>query len=192
MILETFAQKINSHSTILVDLDGTLVDTDVANSLAYLQAIKEILGVIPYSLERLKNKRITKDTLVSVNISKIDEIILRKTTTYQNYLDKTILNQDLAAIIKLIAQSNSKIYLVTSSMQRRAIETLNHHNMEMYFSQVFCQKTQKYKYAINQLMTPVSDIFVFEDNLEEIISCLNLGIPRENIYHISKTGENYA
>ena len=43
--IQQFCTQFNANSVLLFDLDGTLVETDEANNLAYLMAINEIMGL---------------------------------------------------------------------------------------------------------------------------------------------------
>ena len=56
--------KIKSEYTLLFDLDGTLIDTDLANNAAYMYAVEKITGNHYPALSLLK--RITRKDIASL------------------------------------------------------------------------------------------------------------------------------
>ncbi len=95
---------------LVFDLDGTLMQTDMANNLAYCFAIE---NVMKYSL--LSNfKRITLQGLKKT--AQFSEIELKaikniKDSSYPEYLEYTFLNQNLFQIIIQFYQKIRLFYL---------------------------------------------------------------------------------
>lgn len=179
--------KILEKTIFFIDLDGTLVDTNYANYLAYHYAIKQILG---FELSYDKRKRFIRSDLNKIfpNIKKSDlkKIIRLKENKYKNYLDTTKVNEYLFQLLERFYK-NKKIILVTKCHKQRAEETLSYHNLNHYFSnKVFSKGGNKYKEAIDNLELSASSIVVFEDDDIEIENAVKAGVPKQNIQKITQ------
>jgi len=74
---------INSKTILLFDLDGTLIDTDKANFLAYKSAIFKIINIEIEDIykERI-NRTLIKEILIDTSDELISEIVLVKEKIY--------------------------------------------------------------------------------------------------------------
>ena len=107
---------------IVFDLDGTLVDSDVANFLAYKAAVSYVLPCQMRNIEFYPGIRMTREVLVkhlpNASNEQIARIISKKNLLYKEYLPRTKLNIFLASIIE---QSRGKeMVLATNSQKSRA------------------------------------------------------------------------
>lgn len=181
-MLNDVIKKINLISNVFVDLDGTLVDTDMANTLSYHHA----LDTLSYNEVKLPtNERITRATLESLNIpnQQIQEIVECKNVVYVKFLHLTRVNLFLLNLLQQIRHSHN-FYLVSSANQERVHQVLKHHHLLPFFKGIICKKQNKYRHAINILGINTSQIFVFENCEQEIKHAISAGIHQNNIFHI--------
>ena len=98
MVEETYINNITDSHLLVVDLDGTLVNTDMANYLSYKDAIQQIIG-LDLAIAHNKYERFTREKLFSIvdNLTKLQykKIIDIKNEVYPKYLSKSKLNLGL-------------------------------------------------------------------------------------------------
>lgn len=178
-------KSITSDMILFFDMDGTLVDTDYANFLAYQQAI---LSIIKYDvcLNYNSNFRLTRNSLKLAVLSLLEtecqKIIQEKEGIYHQFLSVNILYQEHVNIAVEYSKSN-KIILVTNSYRVRAMEILNYFNLTKYFDEIFCResmvennKFNKFENAILKLGVSPKKIIVFENEESEILLAIKAGI----------------
>jgi len=175
---------LNDIEVILTDLDGTLCDTDKANSLAYKQAI----GYCAPHLQTPLIKRITKEV---VDKHCGDEILIekiqKKKIEYNSqFLGHTYLNKELIKLL-IINKSTTKVCLVTKASPERVIQLIDYHNCAKLFDKIFFCKDihNKYQYVLNEINICSKKVLVFEDDDYEILHAIEAGIPNKNITKIS-------
>ncbi len=175
---------LKNIEVILTDLDGTLIDTDQANNLAYRKAIDYYNPDFQIPLM----KRITKDILDNyctdeVLANKIEKLKIQYNS---KYLDYTYLNKELFNVL-----NSNKEYirtsLVTKASPERATLLLKHHNCAKLFDGVFFCKHigNKYRHALKEVSICSKKVLVFEDDQDEIRHANEAGIPKKNIIKIS-------
>jgi len=188
--------KINKNSIIIVDLDGTLIDTDKANFLAYRDAIKKVKNV---NLELLynNNERFTREKLLTIipnlegdEYSKITEI---KTAVFHKYLEHTKLNNSVYENIKFFSKTN-QVILATNSHKIKANLLLDHYGLfnlfdKKYYKEDYTSIKNKYKFILNDLNLAPYNIVIFEDDDFEIEKAKLLKIPSDNIIYPTTKGE---
>jgi len=182
---------------ILCDLDGTLIDTDKANYLAYKEAVSKIKKI---DLVYNYNKRFTRDTLKLVlpnlSVKEFDEIIKIKTDIFQNYLEYTKLNIKFINYIKQISKNNN-IILATNSHRKKADLLLKHYNifnlfdMRYYKESYIYHENNKYAYIFNDIKVDVNKILIFEDNINEIEKAIKLHVSPNHIINIRNRDSLY-
>jgi len=178
--------KLSKETTFLIDLDGTLVNTNYANYLAYYYAIKQILKFeISYDEKKRFTRNILNKTFPNIQASDLKRIVKLKENKYKNYLEKTKVNEELVILLQKYYKTN-RIILVTKCHRERAEETLCFHKLSHYFTnKIFSQTNNKYKEAINNLQLSVSSVVIFEDDDLEVENAIKSGIPKQNINKVT-------
>ena len=134
-VREDWLTKAKLADVIVFDLDGTLVDSDLANFLSYKDAAMRVLSR-KLNMDTAQSVRITREILEKIipNITdkQIINIALEKERIYPEYLSKTSTNPQL---IEIIERSMGKdVVLATDSRRCRADMLLNHHGITEKFS----------------------------------------------------------
>lgn len=175
---------LNGIEVILTDLDGTLVDTDEANNLAYKQAIDYYAPHlrIPF-IKRITKEVVDKHCADEVLAEKIQK---EKVEYNSQFLDHTYLNKELFNLL-ISNKTTTKVCLVTKASPERVVQLLNHHNCAKLFDSIFFCKhiDNKYQYALNKINMCSKKVLVFEDDENEILHANEAGIQNKNITKIS-------
>lgn len=190
----TLDNRIPPHSTILCDLDGTLVDTNYANFLSYNRAIEEMKGYkidIQFSpTERFSRERLS-EYIPQLTDTEYEKIIHLKSRYYKDFLPETRLNSKLADTLRIFSQ-NSEVILATTCRRKRTVETLQHHQLLHHFTSLMCREellkggaSNKYKTALTVLGLNPNAVFLFENETSSLKEAIHAGVPRKNIIHIS-------
>jgi len=174
----------------LVDLDGTLVDTEIANAKAYSAALKEY-GVdveFNYLLQESKGRNwrqflpkiLAEHAATSVDPEKIAD---RKKILYQSSLNHSEVN---VALVKLLAASKNllKICLVTTASSENAHAVLKHHNLTDLFNLIITgddvlkhkPDPAAYLLALEKLNFGPEECLAFEDSPIGVKSATSAGI----------------
>lgn len=174
---------IEDTCLVLTDLDGTLINTDKANNLSYLKALKKYLPNIDFANEpritKLIIEKYCSDKRLVRNIEKM------KCNFYSEFLEHTFLNEEL--LKRLIEyKQTAEIYLVTKGSRERVVQLLNYHRcIEVFDRKFFCKPIpDKYDYVLKQVCCNPKRIVVFENDSEEILEAIKAGIPEQNITQV--------
>lgn len=168
---------------VLTDLDGTFINTDKANNLSYLKALKRYLPETDLADE----PRITRLTIEQYCSDKllIKKIENKKANFYKFCMEYTVLNKELLSrLIKYKQTAN--VYLVTKASKERVVQLLNYHSCIDLFDEIFfCKEIpNKYDYVLKQIDCDPNKIVVFENDSKEILDAIKAGIPDKNITQI--------
>lgn len=167
----------------IFDLDGSLVETDEANSAAYEYALArfDVHGV------RGLQGRITAGTVREMGLCRvdIDTVIKAKGGIYCKELWRTRLGPAADALRRAILGRNAfgKIVLLTQSAERRALETLRYHGLVKCFDEIVCNCGRGNKYT-NYFAAFDSDpaaCVVWENEEGQVMSAIAAGVKQENI-----------
>ncbi len=186
---EAICSKIELDTILFFDMDGTLVNTDMANYLSYKKAIQLVTQTnfdIPFN-----NHRFTRSSIKSIlpNLTPIEynEIIMHKNISYQDYLSQTTLNSLVAEILIKYSRTNQTV-LVTNCREDRALMTLDYHRIGDKFNNYFFrkeninnEKINKFRNAISCLNISPKLVVAFENEEAEIEDALIAGISKLNI-----------
>ena len=176
---------IGEQSKIAIfDLDGTLLETDAANSEAYQVAMQKY-GVDVLGVYGRVTAAVIRQILCDNGKNDLDAIIDEKVAAYCHELWRTRLGpaaNDLECVMVERAAFD-KVVLLTDSSERRAMETLNYHSLARCFDEIVCNGGQGNKYA-NYFKAFDSDpaaCVVWENEEGQIMSALAAGVKTENI-----------
>lgn len=187
--------KITPDKILFFDLDGTLIDTDYANWLAYNKAYdisefkKDIDPADDILFEFDVNERVDKlritDVLIHFGKKYCDDIIIKKKEFYSENLKFTKQIEENVDILKRFSKTN-KIILVSNCSRERGIETLKYHQLDTYFHKMFFAEDKtlsenKYENAIQLLGISPDNIVAFEDDKNQIEIAKEVGIKNINV-----------
>ena len=193
MTLQQFYKNLDCYvkpeSVFIFDMDGTLVNSDIANFNAYSEALSPTINLA----QRYIAGRITRASLSELGVSRTMQcsIVSKKREVYSKYLKDTIKMPLACKILEIVSKTNMTI-LATQSEKQRAIDTLQYHGLHDKFTHsVFREDLQeeqqnKYAHVVQKYNLNPQDIFVFEDNEIEIANALTAGIPQKNIISLLK------
>jgi len=174
----------------LVDLDGTLVDTEIANAKAYSAALAEC-GIevdFDYLLKESKGKNwrqflpkiLAEHTHADLDPEKIAN---RKKFLYKSSLNHSAVNQ---ALVELLDSSKNvlKLCLVTTASSENAHAVLKHHNLTGLFSLIITgddvlkhkPDPEAYLLALSKLNLRPDECLAFEDSPIGMKSARSAGI----------------
>ncbi|ADE15388.1 hypothetical protein Nhal_2300 [Nitrosococcus halophilus Nc 4] len=184
--------SIPPGATIFCDLDGTLVDTDYANYLAYRLAVFEVTqGQIELSFdEKRANRESLTKRLPTLTDTQLKEIVSLKTGYFTQFLSVTQLNTMLARLVSEHSLENT-IVLLTCCREKRATEILKYYGLLEHFKRLICWEVlssndspNKYETAIRIMAVHQESIVVFDNDPFGVEAAINAGIPGPNIYKI--------
>lgn len=167
------------------DLDGSLVETDAANSAAYRIALRKLgAGDIGKCHGRITSNVIVSSMKALAGTS-IAEIKRLKAEAYRHEMWRTRLGPAAMALRYVLTNRAffGKVVLLTNSTTRRAIETLRHFGLQSYFDEVVCNGSRGNKY-INYFRAFDSDpaaCVVWENEEGQVASAVVAGVKVENI-----------
>lgn len=177
--------KITTDTVLFFDMDGTLVDTNYANFLAYKKAILFVTksnNDLTYSPDSRFNRSNLKTAVPNLTINEYEKIIREKEEYYNDFLHETKLNKETADILFKYSKTN-KTVLVSNCRKDRAVTTLKHFGLTDKFSDIFCrefgdneQKINKFQNAISKLGVPPNLVIAFENEESEIADAQKAGI----------------
>ena len=191
-IIQDIEAKITDETILFFDMDGTIVDTNLANFLSYSKAIQSVTNS-DYGLSYKPNNRFNRSKLKNVvsNLSEADykKIIQKKEEIYTDFLQEIKLNKVIVDILYKHSKAN-KTFLVTNCRKDRVFNTLNHFGLTNEFDDIFFRvfdndkKINKYKNAITQLDISPEVVIIFENEKAEINDAVIAGVPTKNIFKI--------
>ena len=177
--------RFTEDIVLFFDMDGTLIDTNLANFLSYKKAI-HVVTKITHDLKYNSDKRLTRNSLRNVvsNLkdAEYEKIIQEKEKYYQDFLHEIKLNKSIANILFKYSKTN-KTVLVTNCRRDRALTTLNHFGLADKFTEIFCREIadsgktiNKYQNAISKLGISPNLVIAFENEEAEITDAKHAGI----------------
>ena len=182
---EKVPQNITADIILFFDMDGTLIDTDLANFLSYKKAINLVTksdNNLTYNPDKRFNRSNLKNAVPNLTESEYEKIIQEKEEYYNDFIHETKLKTEIADILIKYSKTNKTI-LVTNCRKDRAMTTLKHFELEDKFSDIFCRefnandkKVNKFQNAISKLGVPPNLVIAFENEESEIADAKNAGI----------------
>lgn len=184
-VTQEIGNKITADTILFFDMDGTLVDTDLANFLSYKKAILSVTKSdynLTFNSDRRFNRSNLKNSFSNLTDSECERIIQEKEDYYNDFLSETKLNPKIVGILFKYFKTN-KTVLVTNCRKDRAMKTLKHFGIEDKFSDIYCResggndnKINKFQNAISKLGVPPNLVIAFENEDIEIVNAKQAGI----------------
>jgi beta-phosphoglucomutase len=176
---------ITADTILFFDMDGTLVETNLANFLSYEKAIHSVIKTekkLIYNPDIRFNRSYLKNAIPNLTKTEYKEIIQKKEKYYKDFLPETTLISKNTEIFFKYSETNMTV-LVTNCRKDRVLTTLNYYGLTERFSNIFWRefadnekKKNKFKNAITLLGVPPNIIVAFEDEESEINDALKAGI----------------
>ena len=176
-------ERLHGRLTALFDLDGTLVNTDRANSAAYRVALDRngagnVLGLYG---------RITSSNIRNLGFGTdcVYSIVNAKVAAYCRELWRANLGPASEAFRCVLVRRSmfDKVVLLSDGSERRVMETLNHFGWKNFFDEIVCNGGRGNKY-VNYFKGFDSDpaaCVVWENEEGQIMSAIAAGVKMENI-----------
>lgn len=184
-VTQDIHNKITADTVLFFDMDGTLVDTNLANFLSYKKAILFVTKSdydLTYNSNRRFNRSILKNALPNLTETEYERIIQKKEEYYNYFLHEIKLNTKNKNILFKYSKTN-KTVLVTNCRRDRALATLRHFGLEDKFNDIFYRefgdnekKINKFENAILKLGVPPNFVIAFENEDSEIADAQKAGI----------------
>lgn len=184
-VTQDIDNKLTTDTVLFFDLDGTLVDTNLANFLSYKKAIQSVTKTdheLTYNPNKRFNRNNLKNAVPNLNATEYERIIQEKEKYYKDLLYEAKLNTKILNILSKYSKTN-KIVLVTNCRENRVFATLNYFGLTDKFDNIFCrqindndEKINKFQKAILRLGVPPNLVIAFENEETEIAHAKEAGI----------------
>ncbi len=188
-VVEHWWSKAEAADVLVFDLDGTLINSNLANFLSYDAAVSQVLSVESQMIFDSSN-RTTRETIKkafpSISSDELTQVVSEKERLYSNFLSKTVLNVQVTTIIE--RSIGKEIILATNSRKNRADMLLAHHGIsKMFTNKIFREDIDpkgKYQRLLTKMWCNNKSIVVFEDDLLDIGSAIVAGINSSFIINV--------
>ncbi len=184
-LIKDLESIITADTVLFFDMDGTLINTNLANFLSYKKAIISVTKYnhdLEYDPIKRFNRSSLKNAFPNLSDNEYERIIQEKEKYYNDFLHETKLIEKTADVLFKYSKTN-KTVLVTNCRKDRAMRTLTHFGLVDKFSNIFYgefgengEKINKYQNAILKLGIPPNLIIAFENEESEIENARKAGI----------------
>jgi len=176
---------VEQKKIAIFDLDGTLADTDAANSAAYRAAlawvgVRNMFGLVGRVTADVVRAAMGEGAAVS-----LDDIVRMKVEAYCGELWRASLGPASDAFHCVLVNRSmfDKVVLLSDGSERRVVETLNHFGWESLFDEIVCNggKGDKYANYFRGFDSDPAACVVWENEEGQIMSAIAAGVKMENI-----------
>ncbi|MDY2831437.1 MAG: HAD hydrolase-like protein [Sodaliphilus pleomorphus] len=177
----------SNQLTFVFDLDNTLVETDRANNLSYMDAINTVLHS---SISWDFNNRFTRNELRLLFPNLTEElyksVIKTKNERFYAHMGDTTLNTNLVKVLGVLYSTGCRTILLTNCHRERALSVCNHYGISQLFSDKYYAEDKvgsKYEVLIRNGFD-LSSVILFENETEGAQEAMANGIAERNIIGI--------
>lgn len=185
--MDDWLSKTQNAEVLVVDLDGTLIDTNQANLLAYKTATLEVTGKnFPEQAtccDRLTRNRL-REALHDLPVDLLDAIVQRKEILYPQFLHTTQLNTKLYQLLDTC--QDKVLVLATNARQARAEQLLHQHNLHHLFAECYYHdeaQPNKFKQIFARFRG--KEIIIFENETAQAKLALAAGAQPHSIIMVN-------
>lgn len=177
-------RNLSKYPTFVFDLDNTLVETNIANNLSCMEAIKEVLNE-DFCFD--SKQRFTRDKLLAffpgVSQTEYNDIIAIKKEKFNSHIAETTLNTNLVRILKVLSHHDCETILLTHCRRERAMSICSYYNIAKYFTALYFFEDEirtKYDVLLRNGYN-MESIILFENESDGKEEAIRNGIISENI-----------
>ena len=177
----------SNQLTFVFDLDNTLVETNMANNLSYMDAIKDVLNT---NISWDFNLRFTRDNLYSqfpsLSQGQYDYIIKVKNERFYAHMSETTLNKNLYRVLGMLHDNGCSTILLTNCHKARALSVCDYHDMSQFFTEKYFAEDKvgsKYDILIRNGYD-MKSVVLFENETEGAQEAMANGIAEKNIIKV--------
>lgn len=185
---------------LLVDMDGTLVDTLAANYEAYAEALSGVgVSVTRETFDQVAAGRNWRQFLPALlagegNLADPAAVAALKTEIYPSKIPLTCLNKPLVALIEA-GRPKWRTALVTTASAQNVSAVLRHHQLEKLFDTIVTGSDvdrhkphpEAYHLAARRLQLDAAECLVIEDSDVGVASAAAFGAPCLRINFVGET-----
>ena len=169
----------------IFDLDGTLADTDAANSASYRAALARAGYRNMFGLVGRVTADVVRAAMGDAAAILSDDIVKAKVEAYCRELWRASLGPANEAFRWVLVNRNmfDKVVLLSDGNERRVMETLNHFGWKNLFGEIVCNggKGDKYANYFGDFDSDPATCVVWENEEGQIKSAIAAGVKMENI-----------
>ena len=177
-------RECSNQLTFVFDLDNTLVETDLANNLSYMDAINTVLNT---SISWDFHSRFTRNELHQLfpNLSEelYQSVIRTKNECFYTHMSETTLNTNLVKVLSVLHNTGCRTILLTNCHRERALSVCNYYGISQFFSdKYFAEDKEGSKYEVLiRKGYDMSSVILFENEIEGAQEAMANGIAERNI-----------
>lgn len=170
---------------LLFDLDGTLLDTNLANNEAYKYALWKVTGKSDYwqlaNLRRITRRDVAQ--LPEVTPQMLEEIVQHKKNSFRYKMEYTF-PYITHEILKRHSQY-TRCYVISTADKERVQQLARYYQLDCFVKDyIFVDAENKYQDIASKLNVDASKIILFEDDKEAISNAVSNGINKEYIIQV--------
>ncbi len=180
---------MKAPKALLVDLDGTLVDTRTAKYLAYAEALAAVGVAVDrdrwdWAAEGRNWRQFLPELLREVPHVDPEQVAAHKARLYPSKLAHSVVNHALVTLVRS-GRESARTALVTTASTANARAVLRHHRLEGLFDLVVTGDDVErhkpfpdaYRFAAQRLDVAPGECFVFEDSDIGMAAAAAFGAP---------------
>ena len=176
---------VEQKKIAIFDLDGTLADTDAANTAAYRVALARVGVRNMFGLIGRVTADVVRATVGDVEAVALDDIVRRKVEAYCGELWRARLGPagDAFRCVLVNRSMFDKVVLLSDGSERRVMETLAHFGWKNFFDEIVCNggKGDKYANYFRGFDSDPAACVVWENEEGRVMPAIAAGVKMENI-----------